>query len=534
MAMSDEDDPVPKQLLQPSSMYQSQDSKMDLSVYPNKSTIRNKPYQISFSSRDDELHYTQKLKRLFSTYDGNSDRLVSWLEDTGRIIREENYPETDHPFIIRHLLIGDALTEYQAHDDVIFNFYDLRRLFLNKIKLLAPLRTISTLNAIGSDVMMSETLPFTSTHLDRKDEAAENTVRMQATTFGSMSLEDVTINTIRKLTIEDIQRGTSKFTGEKGQDVIRWLKTVEAKYEAAGLSSDMKLDLVMQLLDKSAFEWFLDNRRNFNNSWIAFTDSLKKTFGSPNRARMAMQKLATYVQTPNQSIHQFCSEMRKLFTDVDPNMSSTMKLEYLLSKVKPSYRFELLKLKPKSPEEFEMFATELENVHLAYELMDNSVATNDITNEDHPLSGTQWKGPSRYLSTNNHVNNRAKAYYTPTQSNRFHTQYSSRQQRPNYSTSYQNNRIDNAGRSQFPYYSKPVTASNYDTQRLPQLNSYASSNMYERNINNEPALVSPSSALSSPKSSTITTISRENETTTAVCQLCDNVGHTAKTCPFEQ
>lgn len=88
----------------------------------------------------------------------------------------ENYPEMDHPFIIRHLLIGDALTEYQAHDDMIFNFYDLRRLFLHKNKLLSPLRTMSTLNAIGSDEIMKETLPFTSTHLERKDHGTENEV----------------------------------------------------------------------------------------------------------------------------------------------------------------------------------------------------------------------------------------------------------------------------------------------------------------------------------------------------------------------
>ena len=72
-----------------------------------------------------------------------------------------------------------------------------------------------------------------------------------------------------------------------------------------------------------------------------------------------MQKLNSYAQSPRQDIRSFCSEMRKLFQEIDLQMSSTMKLELLLAKVNPSYRLDLLKQKPK----------DLENTYLAFQAM---------------------------------------------------------------------------------------------------------------------------------------------------------------------
>ncbi|CAF4850493.1 unnamed protein product, partial [Rotaria socialis] len=66
--------------------------------------------------------------------------------DTGVFIVKERYPETGYPFIIRHLLSDDALDYYPAHEDMIFNFYDLRKLLLHKQNVLAPVRTLPTLD----------------------------------------------------------------------------------------------------------------------------------------------------------------------------------------------------------------------------------------------------------------------------------------------------------------------------------------------------------------------------------------------------
>jgi len=78
-------------------------------------SIPKKPYQITFPTREDEVIYTQKLMANCATYDGSTDTLATWVKDTGASISHEGYPETDHPFIIHHLIIDEALGYYQAH-----------------------------------------------------------------------------------------------------------------------------------------------------------------------------------------------------------------------------------------------------------------------------------------------------------------------------------------------------------------------------------------------------------------------------------
>ncbi|CAF4293213.1 unnamed protein product, partial [Rotaria magnacalcarata] len=71
----------------------------------------------------------------------------------------------------------------------------------------------------------------------------------------AQSLEDLTQNDIRKTIIEDLQRNTAKFTGEHRQDVIKWLKTIEIKFDTAEIPTAKKFYLIPQLLDKEALDW---------------------------------------------------------------------------------------------------------------------------------------------------------------------------------------------------------------------------------------------------------------------------------------
>ena len=101
--------------------------------------------------------------------------------------------------------------------------------------------------------------------------------------------------------------------------------------------------MISQLLDRGAVDWFQDHKTKFNNSWSEFSIHFKKTFDSPNRACIAMQKLNSYTQSPHQGIRSFWSEMRKLFQEANSQMCSSKKLELLWVKVNPSYRLDLLK-----------------------------------------------------------------------------------------------------------------------------------------------------------------------------------------------
>ncbi|CAF4281422.1 unnamed protein product [Rotaria sp. Silwood2] len=533
---SDDDEHPPKELLQPLTHFQPPQSNFTSSYMTTQeySTIK-KPYQITFSSRDEEIKYTQKLLENCTTYNGDAEHLMSWLKETGAFIVKERYPETDHPFIIRHLLTDDALDYYLAHEDMIFNFYDLRKLLLHKQNALAPLRTLSSLDSISTLSLAATPPVLASTQLPASTTTTDKPTAMTTYTC-AQSLEDLTQNDIRKTIIEDLQRSTAKFTGEHRQDVLKWLKTIEIKFDTADIPTAKKFDLIPQLLDKGALDWFQENKTKFNNSWSVFVEHFKRTFDSPNRARIAMQKLNSYTQSPYQDVRSFCSEMRKLFSEADPQMSSTMKLEFLLAKVNPSYRLDLLKMKPKDPTEFETMARDIENIYLVNEAIDQNTQFNTsfssstsalLSDAPHPVSSNyqQTLRNNDYTSTNRYTNSsRYNSSYSnkPNYSPRFSSRTSFRRdQTPSYQSSndqqpgnYANSR-NTTRQNLFNYQSSSATPRSQlqpplSTSSIPPLMPSSSS------------VPSPFSQLSHPPASAATVI----------CQWCYQSGHSARDCPF--
>ncbi|CAF4741643.1 unnamed protein product, partial [Rotaria sp. Silwood2] len=94
---SDDDEHSPKELLQPLTHFQPPQSNFTSSYMTTQeySTIKI-PCQITFSSRGEEIKYTQKLLENCTTYNGDAEHLMSWLKETGAFIVKERYPETDH------------------------------------------------------------------------------------------------------------------------------------------------------------------------------------------------------------------------------------------------------------------------------------------------------------------------------------------------------------------------------------------------------------------------------------------------------
>ncbi|CAF3843339.1 unnamed protein product [Rotaria sp. Silwood1] len=386
-----------------------------------------------------------------ATFNGDPAQLTTWLRETGAFIAKEGYPETDHPFIIRHLLIDDALDYYLAHEDIIFNFYDLRKLFLHKQNALAPLRTLQSLDSIATLTLNSTPSILTSTQLPAPTTTTADNPCATTFTF-AQTLEDLTQNDIRKTLIEDLQRNSTKFTGDHRQD---------------------RFDMISQLLDKGALDWFQDNKAKFNNSWSEFVIHFKKTFDSPNRARIAMQKLNSYAQSPQQDVRSFCSEMRKLFQEGDPQMSSSRKLELLLAKVNPSYRLDLLKQKPKDPEEFEIMAKDLENTYLAFEAMEQN--TQSITLFPSELSSFSFDTP-HYLSSNRHqstpYNNHNDNNYRNVNTSRYNLRFpTNTNYSPRYSSSNSSYRHNQPSSRQS--FDNRQTGAYYNSQRNPQQHLFA-------------------------------------------------------------
>jgi hypothetical protein len=539
---SDDDEHPPNQLLQPLSHFQPpQTTVISPAMATQESSTSRKPYQITFSSREDERQYTKKLKENCATFNGDPDQLLSWLRETGAYISQEGLPETDHPFIIRHLLIDDALDYYQAHEDIIFNFYDLRKLFLHKHNSLAHLRTLSSLDSIPTFALNSTPSILTSTQIPAATTNNTSTSNPSAVTTLSFTqtLEDLTQHDIRKTIIEDLHRNYTKFTGDNRQDVIKWLKILDTKFETAGIPDIKKFDLISQLLDKGALDWFQEHKTKFNHSWSDFVDHFKKAFDSPNRARIAMQKLTSYAQSPSQDIRSFCSEMRKLFQEADPQMSSMMKLELLLAKVKPSYRLDLLKQKPKDPDEFETMARDLENTYLVLDAIEQNIQSNQSTTSTTTTTTTStypFNAPSPPASVRpsatpyNNDQNQNRYLKPPRYGPRFtpNSNFSQRNTTPN-SPYWQNSA---PRRPRFPYQPN----SGYYVPYNNSQNLFAVSPPVMQPLPQQ--LTSPSPAHSPMPSDTSNPIQKSQlsppppQSLSLVCDKCSMVGHSASDCHF--
>jgi hypothetical protein len=546
---SDDDERPPQQLLKPGTHFQLSSSQMASSrMSTHESATPRKPYQIIFSTRDEEIQYTEKLMDNCATYDGTPEQLMDWLKETGACIAKEKYPETDHPFIIRHLLVDDALDYYLAHDDLVFNFSDLRKLLLHRHSVFASLRTLSSLDSIATLTLNPTSSFLTSTQLPPVPSTTSGNPQASTTFSFAQSLEDLTQNDIRKTIIEDLQRNSPKFTGDQQQDVIKWLKTLENKFETAGIPAAKKFDLVSQLLDKGALDWFQDTKSTFNHSWSEFVDHFKRTFDSPNRARIAMQKLHSYTQSPQQDVRSFCSEMRKLFQEADPQMSPTMKLELLLARVNPSYRLDLLKQKPKTSEEFETMAKDLENTYLVFAAIEQSTRSNApfftvASPETRPYSPSARPQSTSYNtshSTNNnnnttqnanthtHNNNRYsnKARYNPRSPS--NNTYSPRQFTPNSSSS------SNQSPSRPPSDNRQTSGNHHPRPSSQQhLFAYQTPSATHQETSSSSDDLRPLMPPSTPVSAhPETRLPSSDPSITLICQWCSGSGHSARECPF--
>jgi hypothetical protein len=527
---SDDEDSPPKELLQPLTQFQPPSSfSSSTSMATNTPIPVKKPYQITFPSRDEEIQYTRNLLNKCSIFNGDPEQLTMWLKETSTVLVTEGYPETDHPFIIRHLLADDALDYYLAHEDIICNFYDLRKLFLHKHNLLTPLRTVSTLDSIGPLLLNTTPSLLSSTH--HPTTTSDAPVGHTTFTF-NQSIDELTQNDIRKTIIEDLQRNTPKFTGEHRQDATKWLKNINNKFDTDGIPDVKRFDFISQLFDKSALDWFYDNKTKLNHSWSDFVEQFKRTFDSPNRARIAMQKLHSYTQSPQQDIRSFCSEMRKLFLEADPEMSSTMKLELLLAKVHPSYRLDLLKQKPKDVDDFELMAKDLEDTYLVLDAIEQNVqSTNSFIPTPTRFTSATYSGSS--------FQRHQRPSYNPSEQydGRSYTSSYYSSPPPSFTSATRSYAPTSSTSFRRPYQPRSVRGANYPRFTTPRQNlfvvqpspSSSATIQFAQSSEGPPPLMSVPAANVSTASPPGTSFS---PTHTIRCPLCSTEGHSPRACPF--
>ncbi|CAF1478429.1 unnamed protein product [Rotaria sordida] len=432
-------------------------------------------------------------------YNGDPETLLDWLRDTGAFFAKECVPDAHQVFAIRFLLTEQALDIYSAHEDLIHNFNDLQKLLLHAAGK-APLRTLASLDSISNLTLSMPQPVANSTRLD-PNLTATPSLPTTSITF-TQSADYLTQNEYRKSIIAQFQEDKSlKYSGEHKQDVIKWLEKLERKFEIAEISDAKKFDYLTELLEKGALNWFIERKTSLNRSWPDFVEQFKKVYDSPNRSQLAFQKLQYYNQSADQDIRSFCSVIRKLCKEYDPDMSNKMKLDFLLRSVNPTYRPEILKLKATDADEFEQIAIDVENTFLTLKAYETNAPSTVTTYTSSPqyyynYSATQQSPASDYYY------HRTQYNFTPTQ-------------RPSSNTAFR--RFTSSPK----YQQGSQQSSNYNPPKSPrQQNLFAytsaTSEMHQPSI---PPLMPPSQIKTPPQQ-------------LFPSQSSNQQGHSTPDCPF--
>jgi hypothetical protein len=478
-----------------------------------------------FDDTNNEMKFRKRVMEAVPFYNGDPEDLSDWLRNTGQFFAKEYIPDTHQVFALRFLLTEQALDIYNAHEDLIHNFNDLRKLLLHTAGK-APLRTLASLDTISTLTLHMPPPTANSTSF----ESHPNTTTPFPNTSITLtqSPDDLTQNEYRKSIIAQFHDDKSlKFSGEHKQDVLKWIEKLERKFELAEISDAKRFDYLTELLQKGALNWFLEHKSSLNRSWSDFVQQFKKVYDSPNRAQLAFQKLQNYHQSADQDVRSFCSVIRKLCKEYDPDMSKKMKVDFLLRTVNPMYRPEILKLKPTDADEFEQTAIDVENTFLtlkAYEANTSSAVTTETSTLPHgsnyshqqqsPASNSDYqRRRNNFRSNRRPYSNTPSRQITSSQTNSQGSQQSLNYN-PTMSSQQQNLFAYTSTSSETP---PPPSQQHQQQQQQPQHQSI-------------PPLMSLSQINTPPPQQNNSPISPSTQS--LICQLCNRLGHSARDCPF--
>jgi len=157
----------------------------------------------------------------------------------------------------------------------------------------------------------------------------------------------------------EIIKAPTYFYGSK-DDVIDWLEKLEQRFKMANWNDEHKLRYISIHLLDDAYRWWIQASGRIN-SWSNFVDEIKQAFGSTKMKELAFEQLRCYKQTINQSITQYYDKVIELCRRIDPSMSDTMKLQYLMAGVKDSLKLHLALRDPQTTELFLSHARKIED-----------------------------------------------------------------------------------------------------------------------------------------------------------------------------
>ncbi|CAF1150317.1 unnamed protein product [Didymodactylos carnosus] len=162
---------------------------------------------------------------------------------------------------------------------------------------------------------------------------------------------------IQKLISDHVLRKLNSFGG-KNENVILWLEGFELLVKSQGWSDDLKFKYVPTLLQDEAMKWYKRNSATIG-SWSEFEKQIKEEFTSRFKNRKAFERLLYYEESMNQLIKDYYNEIMDVCKESDPQMSETIKLQYVLTKVKRTLKLEVSKQFPETPAAFLNYGKQL-------------------------------------------------------------------------------------------------------------------------------------------------------------------------------
>ena len=156
------------------------------------------------------------------------------------------------------------------------------------------------------------------------------------------------------------------FTGEKGQDVVSWLRTVEDYLEFVTCSERQAIAYVILLLSGNARIWwdseFLSRGNKRPESLEEFKLLLRTQFESPVREQRARTELLTLFQKKGENAVTYMARTKSLLHRVPGYDMKTALQQWILGLRQP-YRLEAAKENPRTLAEAEHLVARLEEAY---------------------------------------------------------------------------------------------------------------------------------------------------------------------------
>lgn len=180
-----------------------------------------------------------------------------------------------------------------------------------------------------------------------------------------------------------------KFAGAPQDDVLHWLLRTEEIFDAIQLSSSAKFIAVQSYLSDAALQWFRFNKSDITD-WSTFKNRL--TIAYQPTIQEALAKLEHRSQSSDEPVMTYHFDKLNLCHQVDPKMSTSLIIHYLLKGLQPHLIPHVMRRQPESIDDFleyaqdeEKIVTTLRSLSLAPSASAN--AYSHSTSDDIPIIG---------------------------------------------------------------------------------------------------------------------------------------------------